>query len=48
MELTVNVGLGAGNKDQAMQHLALIGSLQEKLVVREKSRNRLNVSRNHR
>ena len=32
MELTVNVGLGAGNKDQAMQHLALIGSLQEKLL----------------
>jgi len=32
MELTVNVGLGTGNKDQAMQHLALIGSLQEKLL----------------
>ena len=31
MELTVNVGLGTGNKDQAMQHLALIGSLQKKL-----------------
>ena len=32
MELSVNVGLGTGNKDQAIQHLALIGSLQEKLI----------------
>src|SRR5713101_3011860 len=32
MELTVNVGLGTGNKDQAILHLALIGSLQEKLI----------------
>src|SRR5215813_153148 len=31
-ELTGNVGLSTGNKDQAMQHLALIGSLQEKLL----------------
>jgi hypothetical protein len=32
MELSVNVGLGTGSKDQAIQHLALIGSLQEKLI----------------
>jgi hypothetical protein len=32
MELSVNVGLGTGNKDQAIQHLALIGTLQEKLI----------------
>jgi hypothetical protein len=32
MELTVNVGLGTGSKDQALQHLAVIGSLQEKLL----------------
>src|SRR5262245_59120035 len=32
MELSVNVGLGTGSKDQAMQHLALIGALQEKLI----------------
>jgi len=32
MELSVNVGLGTASKDQAMQHLALIGSLQEKLL----------------
>src|SRR6267154_1662367 len=32
MELSVNVGLGTGNKDQAIQHLGLIGSLQEKLI----------------
>src|SRR5215831_441561 len=31
-ELTVNVGLGTASKDQAMQHLALIGALQEKLL----------------
>jgi hypothetical protein len=32
MELSVNVGLGTGNKDQAIGHLALIGTLQEKLI----------------
>jgi hypothetical protein len=32
MELSVNVGLGTGSKDQAIQHLALIGTLQEKLI----------------
>src|SRR5262245_24272903 len=32
MELSVNVGLGTASKDQAMQHLALIGALQEKLI----------------
>ncbi len=32
MELSVNVGLGTGNKDQALQHLGLIGTLQEKLI----------------
>src|SRR5262249_456970 len=32
MELSVNVGLGTASKDQAMQHLALIGALQEKLL----------------
>ena len=32
MELSVNVGLGTGNKDQAIQHLGLIGGLQEKLI----------------
>ena len=32
MELSVNVGLGTGNRDQAMQHLAVIGGLQEKLL----------------
>src|SRR5258707_2762641 len=32
MELSVNVGLGTGSKDQAIQHLALIGNLQEKLI----------------
>src|SRR5262249_21639795 len=38
MELTVNVGLGTGNKDQAMEHLALIGSLQEKLLAMQGGR----------
>src|SRR5882757_4718790 len=32
MELSVNVGLGTGSKDQAIGHLALIGTLQEKLI----------------
>jgi hypothetical protein len=32
MELSVNVGLGTASKDQAMQHLALIGAMQEKLL----------------
>ena len=32
MELSVNVGLGTGNKDQAIAHLGLIGTLQEKLI----------------
>jgi hypothetical protein len=32
MELSVNVGLGTGSKDQAIQHLGLIGGLQEKLI----------------
>ncbi len=32
MELSVNVGPGTGSKDQAIQHLALIGTLQEKLI----------------
>ena len=32
MELSVNVGLGTGNKDQAIGHLTLIGTLQEKLI----------------
>jgi hypothetical protein len=32
MELSVNVGLGTGSKDQAIQHLSLIGGLQEKLI----------------
>src|SRR5712692_9696335 len=32
MELSVNVGLGTGNKDQAIRHLGLIGGLQEKLI----------------
>jgi hypothetical protein len=32
MELSVNVGLGTGSKDQAIQHLGLIGSMQEKLI----------------
>jgi hypothetical protein len=32
MELSVNVGLGTGSKDQAIQQLALIGTLQEKLI----------------
>jgi hypothetical protein len=32
MALSVNVGLGTASKDQAMQHLALIGALQEKLI----------------
>jgi hypothetical protein len=32
MELSVNVGLGTGNRDQAMSHLGVIGSLQEKLL----------------
>jgi hypothetical protein len=32
MELSVNVGLGTGSKDQAIGHLALIGALQEKLI----------------
>jgi hypothetical protein len=32
MELSVNVGLGTGNKDQAIQHLTLIGAMQEKLL----------------
>ena len=29
MELSVNVGLGTGNKDQAIRHLGLIGNLQK-------------------
>jgi hypothetical protein len=33
MELSVNTGLGTGSKDQAIQHLALIGTLQEKLAL---------------
>ena len=32
MELSVNVGLGTGNKDQAIAHLGLIGAMQEKLI----------------
>src|SRR5712671_119661 len=32
MELSVNVGLGTGSKDQAIQHLALIGNLQKELI----------------
>jgi hypothetical protein len=32
MELSVNVGLGTGNRDQSLQQLGLIGSLQEKLL----------------
>jgi len=32
MELSVNVGLGTGNRDQAMAHLGVIGGLQEKLI----------------
>lgn len=32
MELSVNVGLGTGNKDQAVQHLGMVGSAQEKLL----------------
>src|SRR5882724_9284120 len=32
MELSVNVGLGTGNKDQAIQHLGLIGNLQKELI----------------
>jgi hypothetical protein len=32
MELSVNVGLGTGNKDQAIGHLTLIGTMQEKLI----------------
>ncbi|HEY6716205.1 MAG TPA: hypothetical protein VI232_07665, partial [Reyranella sp.] len=32
MELSVNVGLGTGSKDQAIGRLALIGTLQEKLI----------------
>jgi hypothetical protein len=33
MDLSVNVGLGTGNKDQAIQHLGLIGTLQKELIV---------------
>jgi hypothetical protein len=32
MELSVNVGLGTGSKDQAIQHLGLIGNLQKELI----------------
>jgi hypothetical protein len=32
MELSVNVGLGTGNRDQAMGQLGVIGGLQEKLL----------------
>ncbi|MBV8409624.1 MAG: hypothetical protein JOY64_18500, partial [Alphaproteobacteria bacterium] len=32
MELSVNTGLGTGNRDQSLQQLGLIGSLQEKLI----------------
>ena len=32
MELSVNVGLGTGNKDQAIRHLGLIGNLQKELI----------------
>jgi len=32
MELSVNVALGTGNKDQAIQHLGPIGNLQKELI----------------
>jgi hypothetical protein len=31
-DMSVHVGLGTGNKDQAIQHLGLIGNLQKELI----------------
>lgn len=32
MELSADIGLGTGNKEQVLQHLTLIGGIQEKLI----------------